>query len=160
MKGISEVIAIILILMIVIALAALAYTWFSGIFASLTGTASTSITQTTQQMQAQFILENAKNNSATPFVTLTIRNTGATDIKRESLTTYVNDRLFTNDAATGTLSTGSTYTFNITDATLTQAIACTICSNHRCYTSSALTTSSTLTVTIGTGLQQSKQISC
>ena len=75
MKGVSEVIAIILILMIVIALSALAYTWFSGIFASMTASAGTAVTTTTQAMQTQFNLESAGNTS-TNAIRFIIRNTG------------------------------------------------------------------------------------
>ena len=76
MKGVSEIIAIILILMIVIALAALAYTWFSGIFSSLTATAGTSVTQSTNAMATQFKIENAKWVAASSYTDVTIRNTG------------------------------------------------------------------------------------
>ena len=106
MKGVSEVIAIILILMIVIALAALAYTWFSGIFATLTGTASTSITTTTQQMQVQFRMEGAacidktvppdgdcaddNGLAADDQLQFTIRNTGSARFNPAVTTAYIN----------------------------------------------------------------------
>jgi len=80
MKGVSEVIAIILILMIVIALSALAYTWFSGIFASMTQSAGTAVTTTTNEMAMQFRIESAKWVAASTCTEITIRNTGTQNI--------------------------------------------------------------------------------
>jgi flagellin-like protein len=120
MKGVSEIIAIILILMIVIALAALAYTWFSGIFATLTGTASTSITQTTQQMQAQFRLEAASYTGSTDTMSFTIRNTGSKTFDATKSSLFVDNRPITLGAPTcnpagtcSTLANGGTATWTI-----------------------------------------------
>jgi flagellin-like protein len=78
MKGIESIIAIILVLMIVIALAALAYTWFSGIFASLTSTAGSAMTSTTNEMVTQFKIEFAKGGAT--YTAVTIRNIGTQNI--------------------------------------------------------------------------------
>ncbi len=95
-KGVSEVIAIILILMIVIALAALAYTWFSGIFASLTGTASVAVTTTTSQMATAFKIDTIK---WTPQVGLafTLRNVGSQSFNAswQTLGIYIDNNLVT-----------------------------------------------------------------
>ena len=98
MKGVSEVIAIILILMIVIALAALAYTWFSGIFASLTGTAGVAVTTTTQTMVTTFEIEQAKYIPNTLYVY--IRNVG---IQNFNASTGVVS-IYIDNVVTGTLS--------------------------------------------------------
>ena len=118
MKGVSAIIAIILILMIVVALAALAYTWFTGIFASLTGTAQTSVETTTTALGTNFRIESAKN--VTPsVVTVTIRNVGTTTIDLTKLTAYVNDEKkdIENQASLGDLVYGNTTTFNVTGVT-------------------------------------------
>ena len=89
MKGVSAVIAIILILMIVVALAALAWTWFSGIFSSLTATAETSVTQTTEQMAQNFVIESAYCDVGNTDLEFTIRNTGSGDIVSDGVAAYV-----------------------------------------------------------------------
>lgn len=80
MKGVSEIIAIILILMIVIALAALAYTWFSGMFSTMTGSASSAVTSTTGEMATQFTIDSAKYVASGGYTDVTIRNTGTQNI--------------------------------------------------------------------------------
>jgi len=90
MKGVSAIIAIILILMIVVALAALAYTWFTGIFASLTGGAETAVETTTTAMGVNFRIESAKNVTSDD-VTVNIRNVGTSAINVSKMTAYVND---------------------------------------------------------------------
>jgi len=89
MKGISDVIAEILILMIVVALAALGWTWFSGIFADLTDTAETSVTQTVSGMAQSFVIENAFCDTTTPELHFTLRNTGSDDIDDDRVVAYV-----------------------------------------------------------------------
>jgi len=105
MKGIESIIAIILILMIVIALAALAYTWFSGVFANLTNTASNATMTTASAMQANFVIENARNSSTTVY--FSIRNIGTATIDLTKVTAYVDDVPYTlGGGCTGTLKYG------------------------------------------------------
>jgi type II secretory pathway pseudopilin PulG len=157
--------------MIVIALAALAYTWFSGIFASLTGTASTSITQTTQQMQAQFRIEaaacidntapangNCANGAPQPTldqVQFTIRNTGNKRFDPTKTEAYIDGNRETFSSITygggaacaaGTFDNGCTAKY-YKDAPLTTTPICG-------------TTKSTLKITIETGLTDSTSIDC
>ena len=140
MKGVSEIIAIVLILMIVIALAALAYTWFSGTFSQLTGTASTSITQTTGAIASSFKIEAAKNVSATN-VSTTIRNTGTQAIDLTKMSAYVNETFSTiNNGATGSLAVGGTATMYVT----VTGFAC----------------NNVLKLTSSSGFSDSKTISC
>jgi len=160
MKGVSEVIAIILILIIVIALAALAYTWFSGIFSSLTGTAGTAVTTTTTQMTYQFAVESVRRNAAAPFITVVIRNTGTPAIAQATISTFVNGRLFTNNAPAGNLGSGSTLSIGINDATLTAALACPNCNNNKCWNDGAFTIPTIVKVGIPSGLEQMKQVAC
>jgi len=146
MKGVSSVIAIILILMIVIALAALAYTWFSGIFASLTSTAGTAVTTTTGAMATQFTIEAAKyGGSVATGVNATIRNTGTTSFDASKAVAYVGGSLSPKQgpASTTTLTSGMTSVlWNISNQ-------------------SPITCGTTvLTITIETGLSNSRSISC
>ena len=97
--------------MIVIALAALAYTWFSGTFSSLTGTASTSVSQTTGAMTTNFEIESAKNTSATT-VSVTVRNVGAQTIDLSLLRAYVSELPYATTAS-GTLATSVVQNFNV-----------------------------------------------
>ncbi len=140
MKGVSEVIAIILILMIVIALAALAYTFFSDTMGQITGQASTSVGQTSDAMATSFMIEAARNSTATT-VNATIRNTGSQSIDLSKLTVYVNDAYVTvtSGNTTGTLVSGAT-------ANLGMSV-------------SGYTCNSILKVTGTTGFTQSKVIS-
>jgi flagellin-like protein len=155
MKGVSSVIAIILILMIVIALAALAYTWFSGIFASLTSTAGTAVTTTTSAMATQFRIEAAKFTATgcvpsyvSPWngcLNVTIRNTGTQGFNVSKTVTYVGGA---NSPILGTIPTGSltggqtSVIYNISNQT---TISC---------------GSTVLTITIETGLSDSRSITC
>jgi flagellin-like protein len=155
MKGVSEVIAIILILMIVIALSALAYTWFSGVFASLTGTASTSITSTTNQMNYQFSVETAKGASGVQNINLVIRNTGTQSIGQTSVSAYVND-------APCTVTGGSSipvgqYNSPVFTVSCPVSVTCSSCSANICYVGGSV---ELVKVTIGTGLQQSATVTC
>ncbi|NIM46692.1 MAG: hypothetical protein GTN40_00855 [Candidatus Aenigmarchaeota archaeon] len=110
MKGISAIIAIILILMIVVALAALAYTWFTGIFAGLTGGAETAVEATTTAMGVNFRIETAKN--VTDDVSVTIRNIGTSTINVSKMTAYVDDeKEEITDIADSILDYGETTTF-------------------------------------------------
>jgi flagellin-like protein len=161
MKGVSEIIAIILILMIVIALAALAYTWFSGIFATLTGTASTSITQTTTQMTYQFTLENSKcadvgcAAGTRDCIRASIRNTGSgTTIDVTKVTAYVGGvkKSITNIADTS-LTFGESTTFDVGDTvTASEQVSCPT------PPATGGDLGKGLSVTIETGLEQSKII--
>ena len=144
MKGVSEIIAIILILMIVIALAALAYTWFSGTFSSLTGTASTSVSQTTGAMASSFKIEAAKNMSATNN-SVTIRNTGTTAIDLTKMSAYMSETYSTvNAGAIGILTAGNTATLYVT-LPVSVTLAC---------------SSTIMKLTSGTGFTDTKAVSC
>jgi FlaG/FlaF family flagellin (archaellin) len=146
MKGVSAVIAIILILMIVVALAALAYTWFTGIFASLTQSTGTAVTQTTTGMGYAFTIENAWCDdtncpSGNDCVRTSVRNTGTEDIDAGEITIYIDGNLVTDNAA-GTIPVGEVQSFNSGDAA--GEVTC--------------GTSAIIKVTIGTGLEQTAQI--
>jgi FlaG/FlaF family flagellin (archaellin) len=150
MKGVEAVIAIILILMIVIALAALAYTWFSGIFSSLTSTAGTGVTSTTNAMATQFSVENAKG--AGTMINVTLRNTGTQNIDLTSVRAYVSDSAATcSNGCAGTLAAGGFATLNVTGAP-----ACT-CTSKVCYNGGNV---ESVSLTIGAGLQQSETVVC
>jgi len=147
MKGVSSVIAIILILMIVIALSALAYTWFSGIFASLTSTAGTAVTTTTSAMTTQFRIEAARyGGSVATGTNVTIRNTGTTNINGSLTVAYIGGQASSYAGiATGGANIaqyGTAVIYNI--ANLTPIV---------CGTTAVM-------VTIGTGLTDSRTISC
>jgi FlaG/FlaF family flagellin (archaellin) len=155
MKGIESIIAIILILMIVIALAALAYTWFSGVFASMTGTASTAVTSTTNAMTTQFSVDSAKGSGST--VTVVIRNTGTQPFSLTNLNGYMQDNPCTcTSGCTGTASPNS-YSGSIT-LTCPATYTCNSCSGHICYLSSGAI--ETIIVTIGSGLQEIATVTC
>jgi archaellum component FlaF (FlaF/FlaG flagellin family) len=142
MKGVSAIIAIILILMIVVALSALAYTWFSGIFSSLTTTTSNATSQATTAMAMQFRIETAK--WYTPkWVNATLRNIGTVNFDIGKLAVYVDGVLsIYAPNATGTyLTPGQTITINITNATAA-------CPNE------------VLSISLESGLQDSRTISC
>ena len=96
MKGVSAVIAVILILMIVVALAALAYTWFTGIFAEMTGSIGSTISDTTSDMQLQFAIDAASCNDAGNILSFTLRNTGSGNISTAGVAAYLNDQPVTN----------------------------------------------------------------
>ncbi|MEM5778596.1 MAG: hypothetical protein QXK49_03140, partial [Candidatus Aenigmatarchaeota archaeon] len=126
-----------------IALAALAYTWFSGIFASLTGTAGTAVTQTTSSMVTQFKIESAKyTGSATWGVNATIRNTGTQSFNASKSSAYINGVYSYFQGATPQIVTpGNLGTiYNITNISA-------VCG-------------AILTITIETGLSDSRAISC
>ena len=148
MKGVSAVIAIILILMIVVALAALAYTWFTGIFSSLTGTAGTAVEATTGQMAYSFSLESAicevAGCAGADCIHASIRNTGTgTSIDMEKISTYVGGVSRTHTGTAGvTITYGQVDGFDIDDLAID-------CTND---------VGRALTVTIETGLEQSKTI--
>jgi flagellin-like protein len=146
MKGVSSVIAIILILMIVIALAALAYTWFSGIFASLTSTAGTAVTTTTSAMTTQFRLEAVKYTGSNLWnVNATIRNTGTQSFNVSKTVAYVGgaNSPINGTSPTGSLTGGQTSViYNISNMT---TVSCGI---------------TVLTITIETGLSDSRTITC
>jgi len=146
MKGVSEVIAIILILMIVIALAALAYTWFSGIFASMTGTAGTAVTTTTQAMATQFRIESAKYYATGTLTNVTIRNIGTQSFDLSKAVPYVGGLIYSTKggpSTTTTLTSGSTgIIYNIVAQ---GAVTC---------------GTTTVTITIETGLTDTRVISC
>jgi len=143
MKGVSAIIAIILILMIVVALSALAYTWFSGIFTSLTATTSNATSQATTAMAMQFRIETAKfygGNSTNA----TIRNIGTVNFDVGKLGVYVDGQLsIYAPNISYMLPPGWTITLNITNTTPTQA-----CPNK------------VLAITLESGLQDSRIISC
>jgi len=142
MKGIESIIAIILILMIVIALAALAYTWFSGVFANLTGTVGTSVTTTTNAMATQFRIEAARYDSTYVGTNVTIRNTGTQNINVSKSSTYIG---------------GKYETFSgVTTTTLTPGNVATIYK----ITNSSAACSAIISVTIETGISDSRTISC
>ena len=150
MKGVSSIIAIILILMIVIALAALAYTWFSGIFASLTSTAGTAVTSTTSAMNTQFRIEAARYGGTVATGTnVTIRNTGTTSINGTLTAVYIVGQFATYQGISGTNPIpqyGTLVIYNISNST-TGAYTGAVCGN-------------TVMITIGTGLTDSRTISC
>jgi len=151
MKGVSEVIAIILILMIVIALAALAYTWFSGIFASMTGAAGTAVTTTTQAMATQFQLESAKQSTTT--INFYMRNTGTQTIDLSKVAVYSGDSPLTCAGCASTLTAG----MRSGVITANGAPACTTCSGGVCMISGK---PAMLRVTLGVGLETSTTIYC
>ena len=143
MKGVSAIIAIILILMIVVALSALAYTWFSGIFTSLTATTSNATSQATTAMAMQFRIEAAKFYPSS-WVNATIRNIGTVNFDIGKLGVYVDGQLSIYVPNTSyMLPPGQTITINITNSTPTQA-----CPNK------------VLAITLESGLQDSRTISC
>ncbi len=115
MKGVSAIIAIILILMIVVALAALAYTWFTGIFAGLTGGAKTAVETTTEAMGVNFRIESAKNVSSTSDfnISVTVRCIGTSTLDLTKLTAYIDDdkKEIQNQAGLESLVYGNTSTF-------------------------------------------------
>ena len=117
MKGVSAIIAIILILLIVVALAALTYTWFTGIFASLTGTTQTSIDTTTTSMETSFRIETAKNVTSS-VVTVIIRNIGTSTVNVDKMSAYVDDeKKDIEDVSNSSLDYGEISKFNVTGAT-------------------------------------------
>jgi archaellum component FlaF (FlaF/FlaG flagellin family) len=134
--------------MIVIALAALAYTWFSGIFASLTSTAGSAVTSTTTAMATQFRIEAARyGGSVATGVNATIRNTGTQSFNVSKSVAYVGGAYspILGFSPPGTLAAGGTAViYNIAN----QTIAC------------PTTGSTTLTITIETGLTDSRAITC
>jgi len=149
MKGVSEVIAIILILMIVIALSALAYTWFSGIFASMTQSAGTAVTTTTSAMATQFRIESVRYGGTVGTGTnVTIRNTGTQNINGSLVMVYIAGQVAPYQGiSTGTSNIGqygSAVIYNVSNSTAYSGVAC----------------GSVLTVTIGTGLTDSRTIVC
>ncbi len=159
MKGVSSVIAIILILMIVIALAALAYTWFSGIFASLTGTASVAVSQTTGAMGTQFRIEAAKYTGSNLWnVNVTVRNIGTQNFNPNKTAIYIggSPANYAGICVIGTGCSATTMTnlpsqataifYNVTNAT--GVLACTASGG------------AIVGITIETGLQDSRTISC
>jgi len=115
MKGVSTVIAVILVLMITVAMAALAYLWFTGVFETLTGVANQTIGGAQQQMATKFSIE-AATNITNDTVSVSMRNTGTVDIDLDKVATYVTNELRDNTAS-GTLTPGTVYTFNVTDIT-------------------------------------------
>jgi hypothetical protein len=129
--------------MIVIALAALAYTWFSGIFASLTSTAGSAVTTTTTAMATQFRIEAAKFYTG-GWVNATIRNIGTQKFSNNTLGAYVSGTWSTINAVSpsGDVDTGKTVTLNISNGTAA------------CLPSGG----ATLSITIGTGLTDSRTI--
>ena len=131
--------------MIVIALSALAYTWFSGIFASMTASAGTAVTTTTNAMQVQYMLESAPQVGT--LIGAYLRNTGTQIIDCTKVACYVNDVL-------ANASCGVTTNLNKGDVCVLVAAnqpACT-CVNHQCGKS--------LSVTTVTGLQQTLNVTC
>jgi archaellum component FlaF (FlaF/FlaG flagellin family) len=145
MKGVSAIIAIILILMIVVALSALAYTWFSGIFTSLTTTTSNATSQATTAMAMQFRIEAAKSyggGGGTGSVNATIRNIGTVNFDVGKLGIYIDGMLSSYvPIASYALPPGQVITLNITNATAA-------CPNK------------VLAITLESGLQDSRTISC
>ena len=156
MKGVSEVIAIILILMIVIALAALAYTWFSGIFASLTGTAGTAVTTTAQAMNTQFIIESAKQGTPTSSdIRFYIRNTGQQSIILTSAAAYAGDAPLictVGNGCTGNLAAG----MRSSQITVNGAPTCTGCPGICMFNLKP----QMLRITVGAGLETSAIVYC
>ncbi len=143
MKGVSAIIAIILILMIVVALSALAYTWFSGIFTSLTTTTSNATSTATTAMAMQFRIEAARVANSQN-VSATIRNIGTVNFDVGKLGVYVDGQLSVySPNATGInyVTPGQTATINITNTTAA-------CPNK------------VLAITLESGLQDSRTISC
>jgi len=119
MKGVSAIIAIILILMIVVALAALAYTWFTGIFATLTGGAETAVETTTTAMGVNFRIESAKNVSDVPCcdISVTVRSVGTSALDLTKITAYVDDekKEIHQQTTLPTMGYGDTETFYVND---------------------------------------------
>ncbi len=144
MKGVSAIIAIILILMIVVALAALTYTWFTGIFGSLTTSASNATTTATTALGMKFEIERAKFYD-TPYnhVNATIRNKGTLDIDPSKFGIYID----------GSLSPEYTYPYS----KISPADSIDILINN---TTSAACSNKVLKITIETGLEDYKTISC
>ena len=143
--------------MIVIALSALAYTWFSGIFASMTQSAGTAVTSTTQAMSTQFRIESAKfiatgcnGRYTTPFngcLNITIRNTGTQSFNADKTSVYVGGAYspILGASAAGTLiQYGTAVIYNVSN----QTTAC------------PTTGVAVVTVTIETGLSDSRPIAC
>lgn len=139
--------------MIVIALSALAYTWFSGIFASMTQSAGTAVTSTTQAMNTQFSIDSARGSGTTVYIAY--RNTGTQNIDRQYTKVYESDTPCTFSDS-GILVSGQ-YT--------NPAVGATLCPSS-CTCTSGLCTAGvggkiiTVTVTIGSGLQQSANVVC
>jgi len=145
MKGVSAIIAIILILMIVVALAALAYTWFTGIFASLTTSATNATATATTAMGMQIRIEAAKFYD-TPYnhVNATIRNTGTIEIDPSKFGVYIDGSLSPDYEyyPPGKISPGSTTTIMVNNTT------------------SAACPNKVLKITIESGLEDYKTITC
>ena len=138
--------------MIVIALAALAYTWFSGIFASLTSTAGTAVTTTTGAMATQFVIDAAKQTTATS-ITFVIRNTGTQSIDLGTLNAYLSDGTALSESASTILTSGQ----RSAPIPATGATTCTACTAGICYVSGKI---QTIRITIGTGLENAATVNC
>ena len=139
MKGVSAVIAVILILMIVVALAALAYTWFTGIFAEMTGSIGSTISDTTSDMQLQFAIDAANCNDSGNILSFTLRNTGSGNISTAGVAAYLD-----NQPVTG-LTVGGSATDILENGVVTFT-----------NTSSPCTSGSVLKVTIENGNSNTK----
>ena len=103
--------------MIVVALAALAYTWFTGIFATLTGGAETAVETTTTAMGVNFRIETAKNITVDN-ISVTVRNVGTSILDLTKVTAYVDDEKKDTDTsivADTDLEYGETATFFVND---------------------------------------------
>jgi FlaG/FlaF family flagellin (archaellin) len=168
MKGIESIIAIILILMIVIALAALAYTWFSGIFASMTGTASTAVTSTTNEMATQFRIESVKYIPAL-YTEVAIRNIGTQNINASTGSTgqiafYIDGTSQVAFSGVNTLVSCTSCSGTCTGSTLPGPIACNILPGgvavYRPTTTAPTCGTSIIKVTIGAGTTDTRTISC
>jgi FlaG/FlaF family flagellin (archaellin) len=141
MKGVSAIIAIILILMIVVALSALAYTWFSGIFTSITTTTSNATATATTAMAMQFRIEAAKFYGGN-FTNATIRNIGTVNFDVGRLGVYIDGVMSSyTPNSSYLLPPGQIFTLNVTNATAA-------CPNK------------VLAITLESGLQDSRTISC
>ena len=132
--------------MIVVALAALAYTWFTGIFAGLTESTGTAVTQTTTGMGYSFTIENAYCEAdgcgaGNDCIRTTIRNTGTEPIDASGIQVYIDNDLVANNAG-GTIAVGGILNFN--SGTGASDAAC--------------GTADILKVTIGSGLEQTAKI--
>jgi hypothetical protein len=120
----------------------LAYTWFSGVFASLTGTAGTAVTATTNEMATQFKIEAARYDSATARTNITIRNIGTQIINAAQSAVYIAGApaTYTSVTVSSIGQYGTSVIYGITNSTA-------VCGNI-------------IVVTIGTGTSDSRTVSC
>ncbi|MEM5781987.1 MAG: hypothetical protein QXD43_02195, partial [Candidatus Aenigmatarchaeota archaeon] len=135
---------------------------FSGIFASLTGTAGTAVTQTTSSMVTQFKIESAMRVGASS-IGITIRNTGTQSFNASNQTVaiYINDKLI---PSVWEIYPGSGCTVSSTNGYMLEK-GCTVTylnsnpGSLSCPTCPGICNNVT-TVTIETGLSDSRAISC